>query len=212
MSKIIVFLAFIWAIVFGTLATEQAWAQFDHDQFSRHQDDVKVFEAGREPGQESFQQPDDFGIPIRLGGEKTDSEPAASAAENLNKLADEGDPNAMYELSLLYFTGTGVQLDPVKGIELLKQAANAGSASAQYRLAIIYYFGEGVAEDKSETVKLLQSAAEKSEPEAQFMLGVMYANGDGVEKNHAEATRLFRLSAAQGNISAQEILNANGLE
>lgn len=69
---------------------------------------------------------------------------------------------ASYYLSSLYETGTGVEKDDSKAVELLEKASDAGIAYAQCKLADRYMTGKGVTQDFTKAARLyLMAEAQK---------------------------------------------------
>ena len=64
-------------------------------------------------------------------------------AGRLQKLADNGDPDAQFELGRAYFYGQGVAKDTNVAFRLFTTAANHGSLPAQTALAVMYIEGIG---------------------------------------------------------------------
>ncbi|HLJ48233.1 MAG TPA: tetratricopeptide repeat protein [Bryobacteraceae bacterium] len=62
-------------------------------------------------------------------------------------IADSGDPNAQFNIGLMYFDGKGVPQDFEKAVEWFRRAANQGYAKAQKNLGEMYYSGKGVKRD-----------------------------------------------------------------
>ena len=72
---------------------------------------------------------------------------SAMAAPDFNqnqKLANQGDAAAQYNLGLMYDKGEGVRQDYLKARQWYEKAANQGYAQAQFNLGVIYYHGKGV--------------------------------------------------------------------
>jgi TPR repeat protein len=69
------------------------------------------------------------------------------AIEYYTLAIQQGDPNAMFGLALMYYQGQGVTKSIEKAIELFTQAANQGHVRAQFILGLMCIKGEGV--DKS---------------------------------------------------------------
>lgn len=106
--------------------------------------------------------------------------------ENL-QAAEQGDADAQYNLSVMYYNGQGVRQDYAEAVKWLRQAAEQGRASAQYSLGNMYRLGYGVRQDYAEAVKWYRLAVEQGDAQAQHNLGVMYENGHGVRQDLALA-------------------------
>jgi TPR repeat protein len=85
------------------------------------------------------------------------------------RAAGQGDPEAQYNLALMYGKGQGVEKNLTLAFSWLVKAAAQGVPSAQARLGLMYATGEGVALDPVEAHKWFviasrggDSAAEKN--------------------------------------------------
>lgn len=59
--------------------------------------------------------------------------------ENLRQCAQNGDPNAMFELGVCYYQGKYTAYDPYQACNWWTEAANRGHVSAQYNLGLLYH-------------------------------------------------------------------------
>ena len=120
------------------------------------------------------------------------------------KYAQKGDKEAMYNLALCYFKGTGnVSQDYSQGIVWLSKAAKKKYAPAQLKLGQCYIYGLGVLTDYDQGLKLCLKAAEKDYPPALYIMSELYKSGIGVPKNlQKEMEYLYRASNL-GNPDAQ---------
>ena len=138
--------------------------------------------------------------------ESYDEKNTKSATEldinELKKRAEEGDAEAIFELSSRYREGDGVIKNEAEFFRLLKISANAGYAPAQNRLGYCYEYGIATEISIEKAVDLYKIAAAKGNDKGQSNLGRLYESGKGVEKDVDEAIRLLKLSADQGNQSA----------
>ena len=141
----------------------------------------------------------------------------------LMKLAQQGDGDAMYELSdyfykqgLAYMEGKGVEKNEDKAVMLMEEAAKLEHEDAQWDLGQYYYqcaySGEKTQE---EIVSWLVRAAQYYCHDAQYDLGCRYYDGDGVLQNYEEAVRWWHEAAASSDDpnTATQLANcyANGL-
>jgi len=117
-------------------------------------------------------------------------------------LAEQGNPDAQYNLGLAYEYGRGVTRDHAAAANWFRKAANQGLAAAQLSLGVLYENGVGVPQDFAIAVTWCQKAAEQSNTAAQLNLGVMYENGWGVGQNYVIAHMWFSLAAAAGDADA----------
>ena len=126
----------------------------------------------------------------------------AMAARLYADAANEGLPDAMYRLALLYRDGNGVSKDSAAAVNWFYQAGKQGHAAAQMELGFAFLLGDGVRHDDVAAFRWLQLAAQAGLPRAQGALGAMYQAGQGVTQNEVEANAWFRKAAEQGQIIA----------
>ena len=73
---------------------------------------------------------------------------SATEFDDTLKLAKEGNPEAQYNLGLMYANGDkGAPEDDNEAVKWYLKAAQQGLAEAQYELGLSYYLGRGVPED-----------------------------------------------------------------
>jgi len=111
-------------------------------------------------------------------------------------LAEQGLPEAQYNLGVMYRNGHGVPEDYVAAAKWCKKAAEQGHAPAQSRLGFMYKRGHGVPQDYAESAKWLGKAAEQEYAPAMYHLGIMYQNGQGVLQDNLFAHMWFNLAAS----------------
>jgi len=126
--------------------------------------------------------------------------------EALNKYyraAEEGDPNAQFELGVLYMQGRQVPQDHQEGLRWFNEAAKQNHSSAKIYLQL----WENNLDEKALTdtigVTWLREAARSLDAEVLYRLGFLYESGRGVEQNPGEAKKWYQLAAAQGQSEAQ---------
>ena len=117
-------------------------------------------------------------------------------------LAEKGDPDAQYNLGLLYMNGFGVGKNERMALMWFIRAGQQGLADAQYNAGVMFYLGKGVYPSYVTAVKWWQLAAEKDHANAENNLAVMYAFGYGVGKDPAKAIKLWTAAAEQGHPDA----------
>lgn len=124
------------------------------------------------------------------------------------KLAEQGNAKAQFNLALIYDLGIWGIHDYDKAFFWYKKAAEQGIAEAQYNLAILYL--NGLNSDKqdlkynyTQAFHWFKKAAEQGDIKAQVNLGVMYKDGQGVKYDYAQAYDWFKKAAEQGDVKAQ---------
>jgi hypothetical protein len=108
--------------------------------------------------------------------------------------------DAMYNLALCHYSGTGVQVDDKMCHALLLEATKQGHGKAMSHLAQHYLAGQGSTgkADFKEGVRWLRKAATAGDKTAQFNLGNVYYHGQyGVKSSNKVAKRWFQSSAEQ---------------
>ena len=79
------------------------------------------------------------------------------------KAADQGDPDAEFNLGYMYFQGQGVQQDYAEAARWFRKAAEQGDARAQFGLSVLYDQGQGVSQNHAEAVRWFSNATKHSQ-------------------------------------------------
>jgi uncharacterized protein len=130
----------------------------------------------------------------------------ATAMREYQALAEKGDPDAEYNIGMMYDNGLGVPRDYQKAIEIWLKAAKNGSVPAQYALGVMYRQGRGVPQDNKEAARWWLKASESGLVFAQYNLGWAYAEGSGVPQNYKEAAKWYLKAADAGDARAMNSL------
>ena len=157
---------------------------------------------------------------------------AADFSQN-QRLANQGNAAAQYNLGVMYYKGDGIPQNQSKAIEwfqraaaqghikaesnlkvmstnaaveILRKAANQGDQRAQYSLGLIYQTGESVHQDSAKAIDWYTKAANQGNAEAQAMLGGMYSEGEGVPQDYSKAAQWIEKSANQGRAKSQAMI------
>ena len=93
----------------------------------------------------------------------------------------------MYNLGVMYYTGTDIEKNIQKGINWLEKGSAAADDRALLFLGRIYAAGDGVPKDACFAVELFEHAAEWGNYEAMLELVDRYERGDGAMKSHKKA-------------------------
>ncbi len=121
-------------------------------------------------------------------------------------LAKKNNPDALYNIGLLYMKGLGVDEDFRAAKHWFKQAAKYGSVDAAYNLGVMYKKRRFGYPSSKDALYWWRQAAERGHPESQFNLGVMLAYGNGTGKDVSAALKLWQQAANQNNMSAIQTL------
>ena len=129
----------------------------------------------------------------------------AKARNIWEKLAAQGDAQAMNNLGVLYDLGQGVEPDLGRALNYFAQSAKAGHASGMSNYARMLEQGRGIAANPEEAARWFDQAARKGQAEAQYNLGMMYEQGRGVKQDVKAAAAWYSRAAAQqqGNALAR---------
>jgi len=91
----------------------------------------------------------------------------SNSFSSCKKLADDGNPDGIFGLGMLYLEGIGVSRDFDKSFKLMHKAAMLGNAFAQLQLGQAYVNGHGVTQDFEEGYVWLLIAKENGNEIAQ---------------------------------------------
>lgn len=95
----------------------------------------------------------------------------SGALESIRQLADQGDPQARFNLGMAYAEGWAGTTDIDKAIALWEQSAQQGNADSLNALGIAHARGIGLARDETRAMALWRQAASAGHPPAQYNLG-----------------------------------------
>jgi localization factor PodJL len=119
----------------------------------------------------------------------------------LVQAADDGDPNAAFELARRYAEGSAVPKDLARAAQWYRRAAEGGIAVAQYRLASLYERGQGVEQNLVAAVNWYQRAADQGNVNAMHNLAVLMSEGVEGPPDHDKALQWF---LAAGNYGVRD--------
>ena len=90
-----------------------------------------------------------------------------AAFQEMQRLAQTGNAQAIYNLGYMTQTGQGTAKDSSKALKYYEDASNKGYAQASYTLALIYETGElGVAKDSNKFSQYIQKASAQGSDDA----------------------------------------------
>ncbi|MBV9526895.1 SPOR domain-containing protein [Sphingomonas sp.] len=117
-------------------------------------------------------------------------------------LAEQGDPDAQFNLAQAYRLGRGVPTNLAAAQIWLERAAVQGHLDAQTTLGLLL-FQNG---DRTGAMKWLKSAADKDDPRAMLVYGTALFNGDTVTQNAVLGYAYVSRAAAKGLAPAKATL------
>lgn len=124
------------------------------------------------------------------------------AREIWEKMAGDGDAQAMNNLGVLYDQGRGVEPDPGRAIHWFARSANAGNPAGMSNYGRMLEQGRGVPPNPAEAARWFDQAARKGQAEAQYNLGLLYENGRGVDRDETSAAAWYSRAASQNQRDA----------
>lgn len=113
-------------------------------------------------------------------------------------LAEQGNPNALYNVAQLYRTGRGVPKDIQLAEKFYREAAERGHVAAQGNLGTLYYFAFSDSPRVKPALEWWEKAARNGDGRSQYMLGVMFYNGSQVARDPVRAYAWMRLANESG--------------
>lgn len=139
------------------------------------------------------------------------------------KLAKQGNPQAMYELAMMYESGIGVQQDINMAKQWYTQASKAGVKAASDRSIFLVVKEQGYqVASHSAWVSGVKADAKERKVDAMLLLGQMYRSGIGVKKDlnkslslliyvnsTGEANMEKEIASIQDEIEAKNIAETN---
>ncbi len=132
------------------------------------------------------------------------------AVEMLKLSSENGNPDAQWELGLLYEHGNHIAQDSTKAYELYRISADAGSPIGLYLVAHCYQHGIAVEEDHTvsdslyaESIDALSLLAPQEDKYVLNFIGSAYYWGDGVKRDRKKAFEYYLTSAQKGNPETQ---------
>jgi TPR repeat protein len=122
------------------------------------------------------------------------------AIDIATRLADKGNPDALFLLGYAHETGRGLETSREKAIEFYKKSSDAGQKDATYRLALILLSSKEKAE-REQGRKNLEEAALKDPANAGRILGEAYLKGMIDEKpNFDQAVVWWNKASEAGDV------------
>lgn len=93
-----------------------------------------------------------------------------SHLKQIRAAAEQGDPEAQYNLGVMYAKGKGVPKNHKTAVAWYRKAAEQGDPAAQFNLGVMYERGLGVSEDAKTAVEWYRQAAQQGDSMAKQRL------------------------------------------
>jgi len=116
----------------------------------------------------------------------------------LQQFADQGDPQACFELAERRLEGDGVPRDVAKAAALYEQAGKGGVVNGWFRLGKIHHDGLAGAPDYGWALEYFTKAAQAGVVEAQHNIGAMLVSARGVKRDYVEGLAWLILAKQSG--------------
>jgi|GEM_PF-1406301 len=136
---------------------------------------------------------------LTAAGEQTD-------VQAIQQAAQDGDPEAMNELGLLYYNGEGVEQNDTLAVYWWYAAANAGDADAMYNVGYMFANGRGTERNEKEMLRWWKEGAQHGNRLAAFAMGIICQRGVQGEKKNSEKARGYFMQAAQLRFQPELVL------
>ena len=121
-----------------------------------------------------------------------------TALKVLRPWAEQGNPDALTALGVMYVKGQGVPQDYTEALYLFNRAVTQGSADAEAELGDMYRSGYGVSPDYEQAIQMFRDSIQKGSVRGENYLGEAYVAGQGVVKDYDQARQLFEDAARKG--------------
>ena len=155
-----------------------------------------------------------------LAGEKNKWQGKSLSYEDTNQIAFEwfaragaqASRDALWQLAVMTYSGTGTSKNPAIALQLHQKAAELGQPDAMYHLGVAYTTGNAVPKDYASALHwLVRSASYEGaygsnhlRARAQSALGALYESGSGMGADLVVAYAWYQLASADGSEDASE--------
>lgn len=140
---------------------------------------------------------------IHCGKQRND---LARAVEWIRRSAEQGYPEAISDLSVLYHEGRGVPQDDRRAFSLAQRAVELGCIESCNNLGVYCLTGSGAKADPRAALGYFLRGAEAGDPLAQHNLAGCYLRGIGTPRDLPRAICWFRKAARQGHLGSRMLL------
>lgn len=145
------------------------------------------------------------GLPLRAdvaaGMRAFQNKDYKAAFNEWRKAAETGQPEAEFDLGVLYAQGLGVARDLTQAEQWYRKAADQGNAEAEFALGQMYSLGWGVPRDEADAMRWFQMAngPDTDGPPTDWSLIVGY----GQPQDQKQAAYWYQMAAEKGHAEAQ---------
>ncbi|HKM13622.1 MAG TPA: tetratricopeptide repeat protein [Candidatus Methanomethylophilaceae archaeon] len=126
------------------------------------------------------------------------------AIDGIITSAEEGNPEAQYQLAMFYIGGEEIPQDFSKAEKWLRKAIDNDYIPAKRELGILIASGSVKGKTEIEAYDLLRSLTTRMDPRAVYYLAFLYENGSGMNRDLISSIRLYGMAANLGYPGAHE--------
>lgn len=123
--------------------------------------------------------------------------------EECKEEAEQGFPDAIYNLAHMYSEGMGCEENPAEAFRLFKTLADQDFVEAKVNLGQFYLEGLVVDRDEEKAFELFKQACEKENVSAYLNIANCYLEGVGCEQNFDLGIQFLKKASDGGNADAQ---------
>lgn len=131
-----------------------------------------------------------------------ETENSKKTAELIKRVANKGNAQALYILSMMYENGYHVKKDSKKSMDLLNKSADRGHAEALFSLGYLYFMGHNVKQDNAKGLELMKKAGMAGYGDASNNVGMAYLKGEIITRDYKEAQKWLEQAVSQGSVLA----------
>ena len=128
---------------------------------------------------------------------RTSDQKDAIRLKQLKESAENGDPESLYQLGLLFWEGQKQPGSLGKALHYFTLAAARNHLPSKFKLALANLLGKGVIPDPKKAFSEFLALYEKGFKEAGIPLGILYYEGQGTEKNYRKAADFLQRGLAE---------------
>lgn len=121
--------------------------------------------------------------------------------------ARNGDPEAQFNLGLIYDRGDRVERDATQALKWYQEAADRGLSKSQYTLGAKHGLGRDLPKNEIESFRWIRYAANQGHTPSQWLMASFYFGNFGVFKDNIEAYKWALLAGLNSSNVSQECKN-----
>ena len=126
------------------------------------------------------------------------------AGQLLEKLAEKGNGECIYQLGLMCVSGVGAKQDFQRASELFKKGLSLGVINCEFELSKLVYLGLGVQKNQSKSLDYFSKivSTKQNQLTAKNIIGFAYYMGQGYKQDKTKAISIWKQAADEGGPEA----------